>query len=155
MLMRLLVASGQRDAAPHQYEQCRQILRRELDTQTTIETEMLYASIKADKQPQGDGRVQETASVVWDGTAAARGRRPTNLPQPTLPLIGRTALLHHVVETARQGKSRLVTLTGLGGVGKSALALHVGLALLDAYPDGVWRISLQAGSLIDQLADFG
>jgi predicted ATPase/DNA-binding CsgD family transcriptional regulator len=38
--------------------------------------------------------------------------------------------------------SRLVTLTGVGGVGKSRLALHVATDLRRAFPDGVWVVEL-------------
>ncbi|MBP2323530.1 non-specific serine/threonine protein kinase [Kibdelosporangium banguiense] len=38
--------------------------------------------------------------------------------------------------------SRLVTLTGVGGVGKSRLALHVGREVRRAFPDGVWLVEL-------------
>src|SRR5262249_51301914 len=37
---------------------------------------------------------------------------------------------------------RLVILTGVGGIGKTRLALQVAAELLDAYPDGVWLVEL-------------
>ncbi|QIZ37140.1 LuxR C-terminal-related transcriptional regulator [Saccharopolyspora sp. ASAGF58] len=50
-------------------------------------------------------------------------------------------------------ESRLVTLTGVGGVGKSRLALHLGHQLRRAFRDGVWLVelaSLQDPSLVPQ-----
>ena len=40
------------------------------------------------------------------------------------------------------GESRLLTLTGPGGVGKSRLAQEAAGGLLDEYPDGVWLVEL-------------
>ena len=39
-------------------------------------------------------------------------------------------------------ESRIVTVTGAGGVGKTRLALHVGTAMANDCPDGVWLIDL-------------
>jgi len=47
----------------------------------------------------------------------------TNLPAPSTPLIGRETELAALVELASQPEVRLVTLTGLGGTGKTRLAL--------------------------------
>src|SRR2546429_320052 len=41
--------------------------------------------------------------------------------------------------------SRLVTLTGLGGVGKTRLAMRVGSMVRRGFPDGVWMMDLADG----------
>lgn len=66
--------------------------------------------------------------------------RPNNLPTQTTTFIGRedelaTAL--RLLET-----TRLLTLTGPGGTGKTRLVLHLAADLLDRYPDGAWLIEL-------------
>ena len=65
-----------------------------------------------------------------------------NLPAQVTELIGREEDVAEV--RARLGETRLVTLTGAGGAGKTRLALQVGAELLGAYPDGVWFIELAA-----------
>jgi predicted ATPase/DNA-binding winged helix-turn-helix (wHTH) protein len=65
---------------------------------------------------------------------------PSNLPQLLTSLIGRAEVLD--VLEARLKDHRLLTLTGSGGVGKTRLAVAVGEALVEAYPDGVWMIDL-------------
>ena len=68
--------------------------------------------------------------------------RRGNLPTPPTTLIGRERLLPEIVELVRA--NRLVTLTGVGGVGKTRLALEVGAALAGEFPDGVWLVELAA-----------
>jgi predicted ATPase len=69
---------------------------------------------------------------------------PGNLRPSTTSLIGREAVtteIHSAVKT-----HRLVTLTGVGGVGKTRLALEVAARLADEFPDGVWLFELAAVS---------
>jgi predicted ATPase/DNA-binding XRE family transcriptional regulator len=78
-------------------------------------------------------------------TARARGLRSAgqhNLPQPLTSFIGRE---REQAEVARLlTTSRLVTLTGTGGVGKTRLALEVAKQAAAAFRDGVWFASLAA-----------
>jgi predicted ATPase/DNA-binding CsgD family transcriptional regulator len=63
-----------------------------------------------------------------------------NLPAPVSSFIGREAELAAV--RALLGGSRLVTLTGAGGAGKTRLALRVAAGLADGSGDGVWFADL-------------
>lgn len=67
---------------------------------------------------------------------------PGNLRPTGTSLIGREADVA-AVETV-VGKHRLVTLTGVGGVGKTRLAVEVATHLADVFPDGVWLFELAA-----------
>jgi predicted ATPase len=67
---------------------------------------------------------------------------PGNLRPAVTSFIGReseVAELHAAVKA-----HRLVTLTGVGGVGKTRLALEVAARLADEFPDGVWFFELAA-----------
>jgi predicted ATPase len=67
---------------------------------------------------------------------------PGNLRPPPTSLIGRES---QVAELQAAVKAhRLVTLTGVGGVGKTRLALEVAGRLIDEFPDGVWFFELAA-----------
>ena len=65
-----------------------------------------------------------------------------NLPTLTTTFIGRV----REIETARAllARSRLVTLAGPGGIGKTRLSLELGGEVIDHYPDGVWLVELAA-----------
>ena len=63
-----------------------------------------------------------------------------NLPAEVTSFVGRR---HEVTGVRRMlATSRLVTLTGAGGVGKTRLAQRVGLDMRRAFPDGVWLVEL-------------
>ena len=66
----------------------------------------------------------------------------TNLPVPATPFLGREQELAEVVELLGADDTRLLTLTGPGGTGKTRLALQAAGLASDAYPDGVWWIPL-------------
>src|SRR6266536_1007163 len=63
-------------------------------------------------------------------------RPPSNLPAPLTGFVGREHALADVRELL--AASRLLTLVGPGGVGKSRLALECARARLAQYPDGAW-----------------
>ena len=67
---------------------------------------------------------------------------PGNLRTPTTSFIGRETELAEVQEALKA--HRLVTLTGVGGVGKTRLATEVAARLADEFPDGVWLFELAA-----------
>ena len=67
---------------------------------------------------------------------------PNNLPAPINSFIGRDIEVRRIAGYFTDGRERLVTLTGPGGIGKTRLALQVATELHDAYPDGVWFIAL-------------
>ncbi|WP_189301553.1 ATP-binding protein [Streptomyces albospinus] len=72
----------------------------------------------------------------------ARGRAPGNLPTELNRFVGRR---DELAALDRQlAAARLVTLTGLGGVGKSRLALRGASILQDRFCDGVWQVELSA-----------
>jgi predicted ATPase/class 3 adenylate cyclase len=64
----------------------------------------------------------------------------TNLPVQLTSFVGREEDVK--VVGALLGEHRVVTLTGVGGVGKTRLALQVAADELDAFPDGVWLLEL-------------
>jgi predicted ATPase/DNA-binding CsgD family transcriptional regulator len=64
-----------------------------------------------------------------------------NLPSQATSFVGRAAELAEL-RSLVAGGSRLVTITGPGGIGKSRLALHVAAEALDGAGDGVWLAEL-------------
>ena len=81
-------------------------------------------------------------------------KRPNNLPLQFSSFVGRE---REIAELKRLlAESRLVTLTGAGGCGKTRLALQVAVGLLDTFPDGAWFVDLApivgAGLVVPKIA---
>jgi predicted ATPase/DNA-binding CsgD family transcriptional regulator len=69
---------------------------------------------------------------------------PNNLPVQVTRFVGREREVAEVARllTRASSESRLLTLTGAGGCGKTRLALRVAEESLSVYPDGVWFVDL-------------
>lgn len=66
----------------------------------------------------------------------------TNLPVPVTPFLGREQELSDVVKLLSGDETRLLTLTGPGGTGKTRLALQAAAEASDSFPDGIWWVPL-------------
>jgi predicted ATPase/class 3 adenylate cyclase len=66
--------------------------------------------------------------------------RPHNLPTQLTSFVGREQEIREL--SAMVGRTRLVTLTGVGGTGKTRLALQVAADVLDRFTDGAWLAEL-------------
>ncbi len=71
-------------------------------------------------------------------------RVPHNLPAPVTPVIGREDDLAAAAALLCRSDVRLVTITGLGGIGKTRLGLEIAVTVLASFPDGVFFVSLAA-----------
>ena len=120
-LMLLLARSGQRSAALAQYEACRRALAEELGAEPARETVGLYQRLAAGPLPGPDSA---SASGEHPPTRPPLSPRPPRPPRPPAgPCVGRETELTHLASHLDDPARRLVTLVGLGGAGKTYLAL--------------------------------
>jgi len=81
----------------------------------------------------------------------------SNLPQPLTPLVGREHELNLVVQQLREPACRMLTLTGLGGVGKTRLAIEAADQLRETFAGGVFFVPLSGtsnpGFILPSIAD--
>jgi predicted ATPase/class 3 adenylate cyclase len=79
---------------------------------------------------------------------------PNNLPQQATSFIGRERELHEVKSLLPE--ARLISLLGVGGLGKTRLSLQIAAEVMPQYPDGAWFIDLtpihDAALVVDQAA---
>lgn len=91
-------------------------------------------------EPSAELRRLEAAILDQDSSLDAPPRRVGNVPAPATSLVGRGAELHDLATALHT--TRLLTLTGPGGTGKTRLAIE--LATTTAWPDGTWFVELAA-----------
>jgi predicted ATPase/DNA-binding winged helix-turn-helix (wHTH) protein len=86
-----------------------------------------------DSSPAATSAVTATSGPIFVS-------RPTNLPEPVSELIGRDGEFEEILDAISH--YRIVTLTGVGGIGKTRLSLEIARRLLPNIVDGVWVIEL-------------
>ena len=118
-------------------------LKRELEFKIKLRTSVWMdenaETVFLDDKYQTD---QSREAIVAPIAKQTRKQSPNNLPAQLTAIIGRAAEIDAVVALLREEGTRLVTLTGPGGTGKTRLALEVAARLLDDFPDGVFFVAL-------------
>jgi predicted ATPase/class 3 adenylate cyclase/DNA-binding CsgD family transcriptional regulator len=105
------------------------------------------------------GRAERVFQVTGSGLAEGFGALRSlddpalrhNLPSQATSFVGRTSELAEL-RALVSGGSRLVTITGPGGIGKSRLALQVAADALNGTGDGVWLVELATVAEPEQVA---
>jgi predicted ATPase/DNA-binding SARP family transcriptional activator len=129
-LMALLAASGRRSEALRVHDDLAAALERELGVAPAPDLAALRERLLEQH------RAPVAASVPAPPSMPIR----TNLPAALTPLIGRSDDLEMVQSLL--ARTRLLTLTGAGGCGKTRLACAAAEALVPSMADGVWLVEL-------------
>ena len=129
LLIRADDRAGQRDLAPRQYEQCVAVMRDELEIDPSPETTRIAAALLDPELPSRSVRRGDS-------------RRWRAVPAPTTRLIGREEELDRLHDLIGERETRLLTLIGPGGVGKTRLAIETAIQLEADFADGVCFVPL-------------
>ncbi len=133
-LMRLYASGGQRQQALAQFQELKRGLRREFEDEPDDETRRLYQGmLTRSLEAEPDRRPAEAE-------ASRHGERPADLPQQLTSFIGRERELAETATLLRT--SKLLTLTGAGGCGKTRLAFELAGQRGEDFADGVWPVEL-------------
>lgn len=147
-LMTAQAALGDMSGLASVYQRCIEVLRDQLGLDPSAQTRLLYEQLL-----RGEG---VAAAPDPSPAAAPAGPRatppanptpqppptPNNLPAATTNFVGREAQLAEIERLLADPACRLITLTGVGGIGKSRLALQAARLQLDHFTDGVFFVSL-------------
>ncbi|MEM7799197.1 MAG: BTAD domain-containing putative transcriptional regulator, partial [Chloroflexota bacterium] len=139
-LMQLYALAGKKMTALRHFQICREILFEELGISPSPETAALQKAIQAGtfvlNPPQGADKKQAAQSKLPE--------RPGNIPAISNAFIGRKQEIARMKQVFNGNNSRLLTILGPGGIGKTRLALEFGAEQLatTAFADGVFFVSL-------------
>lgn len=134
-LMSLYGRSGQREAALRQYQHCARLLDLELALAPQAETTRLYEQIQRGTFPT----VRAAAA-------------PHLSPEPTTLFVGRERELAELTRLLGEPTCRLLTVTGLGGIGKTRLVQQLLIRQATHFSDGTCFVPLAAVEHVTLLA---
>jgi len=161
-LMQALAAQGKRNEALQAFDKCTHVLTAELGLSPEESTTELAAKIR----------------TTHGAVPSRKKSRLHRLPHALVPLIGRRTVATQLESLLLEESARVVTLVGLGGSGKTSLALHVGRRIEHQCEHGAFLVPLdsitgedvvvstvaqafgislpreKSSALIEQLADF-
>ena len=150
-LMQLYALDGQYTAALRQYDECVRILDQELGVPPEEETTKQFEQIRLRHLKPA---VASASSTVLLGAAQDRleGQVAHDLPVQTTPFIGRVHELEILATSLTDPSTRLVTIVGSGGIGKTRLALAGAENIRSAFADGIYFVPLAPLTTSEQIA---
>ena len=137
-IMRMLAQSGRLHAAEQQFQTLQRYLHSELNVEPAPKTLSLLAKIRSCAD-------QNTALTP------AFSISKSNIPQVSTIFVGRENEQEMLSDLLANYKTRLITLTGSGGIGKTRLAIHFAREQIGVFNDGVYFVPLTSINSGEQL----
>jgi predicted ATPase/DNA-binding SARP family transcriptional activator len=142
LLMVALYRAGRQADALEVFTRTRTTLDADLGLEPSASLRSLHERVLRQDPSLGSSGEVTLSTPATAPHRARSGAQLSNLPTDLTPLVGRDELLTSLSE--RAATSRLTTLVGPGGSGKTALSLHAAQRLADRFPDGTFLVRLAA-----------
>ncbi|NIM93349.1 MAG: tetratricopeptide repeat protein [Anaerolineales bacterium] len=142
-LMMAHAAMGELSKVEATYQRCTDALQQEVGVEPSEETIALYKSLVA-----GERILREPTMETPGETALAAAQR-VNLPTQPTPFIGRKGELAEIEQLL--STTRLLTLTGPGGIGKTRLAITAAAEVANEFEHGCFYVSLAPIRAVEHL----
>ena len=142
LLMVALYRAGRQADALEVFTRTRKTLDADLGLEPSASLRSLHERVLRQDPSLGSSGEVTLSTPATAPRRTGSGAQLSNLPADLTPLVGRDELLASLSE--RVGTSRLTTLVGPGGSGKTALGLHAARRLADRFPDGTFLVRLAA-----------
>ncbi|MFI5624362.1 AfsR/SARP family transcriptional regulator [Nocardioides sp. NPDC051685] len=142
LLMVALYRAGRQADALEVFTRTRTTLDADLGLEPSTSLRSLHERVLRQDPSLGSSGEVTLSTPATAPHRARPGAQLANLPTDLTPLVGRDELLTSLSE--RVGTSRLTTLVGPGGSGKTALGLHAAQRLATRFPDGTFLVRLAA-----------
>lgn len=166
-LLHARAGAGRHAEALAEYENARRLLAQELNMEPQPETMQLAEDIRRGDVARVRMPPAVSAAPAGQLPPAASAPPPHNLPIRLTSLLGREKEMTALSAWLLEPETRLITISGIGGVGKTRLALAAASACLtpsatpdpqpSPFPDGVWFVPLagltQGAAAADNLLD--
>ena len=160
-LMTLFAKNNQVQAALRQYEACQTILKKDLNLAPETVTTDLYNQIREMRLSTSLVEVVRPQILLSEGepgswleqilSSPVQVAFQSNLPVQTTPFIGRKEEIREISELLHNPNCWLLTLTGMGGIGKTRLANQIGQEMSPNFPDGVFFVPSEGMKTISAL----
>lgn len=147
-LMQALAQQGAIGAATQVYRDFRLFLSRQMNVAPDPQTTALYDRLRASAR---DLALRPLSAPPTPMRPPADNASPRHLPRPLTPFVGRQKQIRDLV--AQVLETRILSLVGAGGIGKTRLAIRVAEEVADDFVDGVWFVDLSGlsdGALVAQ-----
>ncbi|MDJ0753850.1 MAG: BTAD domain-containing putative transcriptional regulator [Ardenticatenaceae bacterium] len=139
---------GKRQEAIAQFNQLKQRLHQELGVEPSQETRMVWEDLSNDRLRS----INPALTQNLPDLEAPDEERKVILPSEKTRFIGRIELLHQLEAILADPVVQLITIIGVGGVGKTRLAVQAARHQKESFKDGIFFVPLESLSSPNQIA---
>ncbi len=102
----------------------------------------IYSKLGTSRRIEAIAKAKRLGLIKEQATAVSAPPQRHNLPHIATPFLGRDKEIHKIKTIFEQPYTKLLTILGPGGMGKTRLTIEAGHQLIESYPEGVYLFEL-------------